>query len=149
MGRCGKAKGVVQALRLVALKLALKSLTRMLCSAPIAAWLASSKWSATSVKEALPLPLFAVVQLERALDSCEPGAWWPLVCFLLMLWAGLRWSDAQRLDFESVMLDSGSIRGWSWRTKTSAVGMPRGALCRGACASYSYTIIENQLAKQI
>ena len=37
-----------------------------------------------------------------------------------MLWAGLRWSDAQRLDFESVILDGGSVRGWCWRTKTSA-----------------------------
>ncbi|CAE7470771.1 unnamed protein product [Symbiodinium microadriaticum] len=86
-------------------------------------------------REALPLPLFAVIQLEQALSSCEPGDWWPILCFLLMLWAGLRWSDAQRLDFESVILDGGSVRGWCWRTKTSATGMPWGAMCSGACGS--------------
>ena len=111
-GRCGRAKGVVQALRFVARKLGLESLQKTLGSAPVVSWLASSKWTASTVREALPLPLFAVIQLEQALSSCEPGDWWPILCFLLMLWAGLRWSDAQRLDFESVILDGGSVRGW-------------------------------------
>ena len=44
-GRCGRAKGVVQALRFVARKLGLESLQKTLCSAPVVSWLASSKWT--------------------------------------------------------------------------------------------------------
>ena len=36
-----------------------------------------------------------------------------------MIWGGLRWSDAQRLEFSSLKIDEDMIRRWCWRTKTS------------------------------
>ena len=38
-----------------------------------------------------------------------------------MLWGGLRWSDAQRLEFRSLVLDEDSLRGWVWRTKPCGI----------------------------
>ena len=48
-----------------------------------------------------------------------------------MLWAGLRFSDAQRILISSVQLDDTSVRGWCWRSKTSATGFPWGCLLGG------------------
>ena len=69
-GRCGRAKGVVQALRFVARKLGLESLQKtlaMLCPGGILVGQQQVD------REAFPLPLFAVIQLEQALSSCGPG----------------------------------------------------------------------------
>ena len=74
------------------------------------------KWQPIDLaKEALPLPLFAVAQLEEALQSLEAGAadGWLLGCILLMIWGSLRWSDAQRLQLNTLACDDKSLRGWS------------------------------------
>ena len=66
---------------------------------------------------------FVVAKLEMALkDSAEDA--WLLGAILLMVWGGLRWSDVQRLQFSSLVIDDKSIRGWCWRTKSSKHGMP-------------------------
>lgn len=39
---------------------------------------------------------------------------------LLMLWAGLRWSDVQRLSLSALASDQSCLRGACWRTR----GMP-------------------------
>ena len=52
-----------------------------------------------------------------------------------MTWGGLRWSDVQRLQFSSLLLRDGSLRGCSWRTKTSAQGMAFGVLVGGVTGS--------------
>ena len=45
-----------------------------------------------------------------------------------MMWAGLRWSDVQRLKFSSLVIGTGSLRAWTWRSKTSVFGIPFGAI---------------------
>ena len=52
-----------------------------------------------------------------------------------MTWGGLRWSDVQRLQFSSLLLRDGSVRGYSWRAKTSAQGMAFGVLVGGVTGS--------------
>ena len=124
------ARGVIGAMRFAAKKLDLPILT-ILFTPTVKSWLGQRTWSETPAKEALPLPLRACLELEQALSSCDPEDWWLISCFLLMLWGGLRWSDAQRLEFRSLVLDEDSLRGWVLRTKSSATGMPRGILIGG------------------
>ena len=47
-----------------------------------------------------------------------------LAALLLMLWAGLRFSDIQRIDLSTVAAVDNSIRGFCWRTKSRKRGMP-------------------------
>ncbi|CAE8603448.1 unnamed protein product [Polarella glacialis] len=48
-----------------------------------------------------------------------------------MAWGGLRWSDFQRLLTAELCLEDNVLRGFSWRTKSSKLGMPWGILCFG------------------
>ena len=69
--------------------------------------------------------------LERAfLDSTLEDSWL-LGGLLLMAWAGLRFSDMQRLDLASINCTDGFIAGWCWRTKSSKRGMPWACLICG------------------
>ena len=54
-----------------------------------------------------------------------------LRALLLMPWAGLRLSDAQRIPISAVQLDGRFVRGCCWRSKTSATGFPWGGLLGG------------------
>ena len=65
----------------------------------------------------LPLSLGIVIALEKAAAAADDRDAWPLLCILLMIWAGLRWSDCQRTDFQSVVVDKTSVRAWCWRSK--------------------------------
>ena len=98
---CGKrrsqaASGVVHALRLVAHKLGLQSFACTLHGPIVGAWLAAGKWDRKPPKEALPVYFRVVQELEEAAlcETCED--YWLICSFLLMLWSGLRFSDAQR-----------------------------------------------------
>ena len=62
--------------------------------------------------------------------QCEPEDQFLIWTFLLMLWGALRWSDVQRIDFSTLVLDK--VRcALSFRTKTSVTGMPWGVLVSG------------------
>ena len=95
------------------------------------AWLAADKWDKLPVREALPPPLSIVARLELAMGNCPDEDVWVVGAILLMVWAGLRWSDVQRLKFSSLVIDAESLRAWTWRSKTSVFGIPFGALFCG------------------
>ena len=81
------------------------------------------EWSKPQETEAIPLPLCVVRNLEAALlENGEDTLF--LAALLLMLWAGLRFSDIQRIDLSTVAAVDNSIRGFCWRTKSRKRGMP-------------------------
>ena len=84
------------------------------------------------VKEALPLPLFVICDLEAALSSAPAEDQWLIGGFLFMVWCSLRFSDVQRLELSSVRIIDSTLRGWWWRTKTSTCGFPWGCWLAGA-----------------
>ena len=84
-------------------------------------------------REAPPLPLWVLAQWERRvlMSSCPTHEVIILGAFLIMAWASLRFSDAQRMDIDKVVLSDTNLRGVVWRSKTSAVGVPFGILSAG------------------
>ena len=84
-------------------------------------------------REAPPLPLWVLAQWERRvlMSSCPTHEVIILGAFLIMAWASLRFSDAQRMDIDKVVLADTNLRGVVWRSKTSAVGVPFGILSAG------------------
>ena len=78
----------------------------------VSSWLAAAKWMQTPVKEALPLPLFVMCDLEAALSSAPAEDQWLIGGFLLMVWCSLRFSDVQRLELSSVRIIDSTLRGW-------------------------------------
>ena len=61
---------------------------------------------------------------------------WFLGCILLMTWGSLRWSDAQRLQLNTLACDGKSLRRWSWRSKTAVTGIPFGVSLCGATQGF-------------
>ena len=89
-------------------------------------------------KEAIPLSLFIVKQWERRLlmKDCPLQDQVVLGGFLCMLWAGLRFSDGQRINLQSLSWCITALRGSCFQTKTTKSGQPwalqaRGFLSRG------------------
>ena len=116
-------RGVIYALRFIAHKLALAAFGEILRGPVVTAWLSAQKWPRRAPTEALPFPLLAVCELEHAVLHCDRLADRFLMgCYLVMLWSGLRFSDAQR----------GSLRGWCWRSKTCPTGFAWGCQISGA-----------------
>ena len=111
-GRARSAKSVLSG-SFGAFKLDLASLKRLLGNPLIKASQEQGKWDAPVVREALPLPLEVVRKLEHACvdTSCDSSDRWLLAYILFMVWCSLRWSDAQRLLLDSLVLVDGSIRG--------------------------------------
>ena len=67
--------------------------------------------------------------------SKDPS-WGPeIICFggalLACCNSSLRFSDAQHVDWSSLVVDNLALRGVSWRTKTSKTGWSAGFLCAG------------------
>lgn len=93
------------------------------------------------------LVLSVARKFEQASMQCEPEDQFLIWTFLLMLWGALRWSDVQRIDFSTLVLDKVSLRGWSWRTKTSVTGMPSGVLVSGIEESDWGKVLGEQLLK--
>ena len=106
----------------------------------VKAW-CSSNTRKVAKKEALPLPLHVVADLEASVCSdvvSGMSADTMLVCgFLIMIWGSLRFSDAQRIDVAGLTLENGLLRGECWRTKSSSCGMPFGVLTMGICHNWS------------
>ena len=82
----------------------------------------TSSWRALGPKrESVPLPLAFLLWLE----TCILFDYWSAHkvalagAVLLCVYASLRFSDAQHIDFSSIVLDSSSLRAGSFRTKTS------------------------------
>ena len=126
-------------MRFVAGLLRLSELASSLASPLIQAWLQrnalNSRSRALGRREAVPLPLHAVLALEQAFVDAADDEAYVIGCLLLMIWASLRFSDMQRVHIREAILDEATMRAWSWRTKTSPTGMPWGLLACGFLAS--------------
>ena len=121
--RIASAKSVLTAMSFCAYKLSLTSLLSILASPLIVAWKAGDSWNRSQTKEATPLPVKVVHQLEQAFLSARDEDRWFLGAILAMIWGGLRWSDIQRLDFSCFNMTNEAILGACWRTKSSKSGM--------------------------
>ena len=129
--RAKSASGVLAAMKFVAYKLQLSMLHASLTNPLVQAWSRQGMWDSMPVKEAVPLPLWVVRNLELATMQDLGDGEWVVLCCLLMIWGSLRWSDAQRMDLSSICSSRGEVRGWCWRTKSSPRGMPFGVLSKG------------------
>ena len=117
------ALGVLNSMNFAAQVLSLSVLQEHLATPLIKNLRKGDEWSRPQEAEAIPLPLFVVRNLEAALlENGEDTLF--LAALLLMLWAGLRFSDIQRIDLSSVVAVDNSIRGFCWRTKSRKKGMP-------------------------
>ena len=83
--------------------------------------------------ESVPLPLFALVQWERRILQRNT----PVVDVILLgailvtVWASLRFSDSQRVEWSSFAFDIVSLRGVAYQTKVSHQGQPFGLITAG------------------
>ena len=88
-------------------------------------------------KEALPLPLAAVANFEKSVleamskEEDLDGECCLIVVLLVMLWAALPLSDAQRVSVADMDVVQGIVRCSCWRTKSSREPMPWGCLTVG------------------
>ena len=131
-GKCriSSAAGVLSAMKFVCWKLGLSSFQTILDTPVVVAWKNHRNWDTICNREAVPLPLEIVCRLEDAVTSAGEDSLF-ICALLLMSWAGLRWSDIQRLDLSSVSFEHACLRGYCWRTKSQRRGMPWGCLVRG------------------
>ena len=75
-------------------------------------------------KEALPLPLYVVIQWDRQLlqAGCTSTGRLVLGGFILMIWSGLRFAGLQRITLKSLMTSFSEIQGLCWRPVISSRG---------------------------
>ena len=73
----------------------------------------------TDKREAPPLPLWILFHWEKRILYSQSTLYEVIMLggFLFILWSGLRFSDAQRLNVGSLVLTDEEIRGMVWRTK--------------------------------
>ena len=111
------AMGVLNGMNYAAQVLSLSVLQEHLATPLLKNLRIGDEWSKPQETEATPLPLCVVRNLEAALLENEEDTLF-LAALLLMLWAGLRFSDIQRIDLSTVAAVDNSIRGFCWRTKS-------------------------------
>ena len=92
-------------------------------------------------REAPPLPLWVLFQWERRVLQSAATAYETMMLgsFLLITWSGLRFSDAQRLNVDSLVFNFQECRGLVWRSKTMSAGHPFGVQASGLCSTSSFT----------
>ena len=61
----------------------------------------------------------------------------PLGTFLLMFWAGLRFSDVQRVKLSSLSISSGLLRGRTWKSKNAKQGYAFSCITSGLLGTHS------------
>ena len=132
----------VTSLKFVAGILGWDKLLSCLANPVVAAW-TGSYGQKEARKEALPLPLSAVANFERrVLESMGQeegldGDGLLTVAFLIMIWAALRFSDAQRVSVNEMDIVEGILRCCCWRTKSSRTPMAWGCLTVGVCGDWT------------
>ena len=92
-------------------------------------------------REAPPLPLWILFQWERRVLYSQSSTFEVIMLgsFLFIAWASLRFSDAQRLNVESLVLTDSELRGMVWTSKSRANGHPFGIVSSGICSTGSFT----------
>ena len=138
-GRRRSAVSCLSAMSFAAFKCQLRALSECLASPLIKAWREHGKWALPPVKEATPLPLQIVRGLEQALLDSTESDQFLIAAILFMVWGGLRFSDAQRVDLRSIVCDKHTVRGKCWRTKSSPRGMYWGFFRRGCLNRESFS----------
>ena len=95
----------------------------------------------TDKKEAPPLPLWILFHWEKRILFSQSSTFEVIMLgsFLFMTWSSLRFSDVQRLNIESLVLNDLELRGMVWRSKTRSNGHPFGVTCSGLCSTGSFT----------
>ena len=98
-------------------------------------------------KEALPLPLFTIVQWERRVLSSASSIQEVVIIggLLLLAWSGLRFSDLQRSYLDSWRIDEVSLRGLCWRSKTCDQSTPFGIKLSGFLSVGPFTWVHRYL----
>ena len=98
-------------------------------------------------KEAVPLPLFALVHFERRIlsSSASIGEILILGAILATAWASLRFADSQRIEWSSFSFDVATFRGVCYQTKTSWRGQPFGFICSGFLSHGSHSWVAKWL----
>ena len=98
-------------------------------------------------KEALPLPLFTLIQWGRRILSSASSLQEVVILggLLLLAWSGLRFSDLQRSYLDSWRLDSTSLRGLCWRSKTCNQSTPFGIKLAGFLSVGAFTWVHRYL----
>ena len=138
---CGAAS--LSAMKFTAALLGLETLQQQLAKPILTAWCEAGR-RRRARKEALPLPLHAVAAFEQAihadLQSELSHDSFLLIAFLTMMWGALRFSDVQRMDIASLAVADGLARGFCWRTKSAANGMPFGVLTSGIFANWGHAL---------
>lgn len=86
----------------------------------------------------MPLPLSVVAQLEAASTTCGEHDFLDSGLHLADGWAGLCWSDAQRVQFSSLCWDSGSLRGQASKRATDPPAMGS-SICTGGAGQSHHT----------
>ena len=83
----------------------------------------------------LPIALGMVFTLENRLRKSDVSiAAIPIGAFLLMFWAGLRYSDIQRIFISDLHLADGILRGKTWKSKS---GMSFSCITAGLTGTHS------------
>ena len=92
-------------------------------------------------REAPPLPLWLLFQWERRVLQSAATVYETMMlgAFLLIIWSGLRFADAQRLNVDSLVFNLQELRGMVWRSKTMAAGHPFGVQAAGLCSTGTFT----------
>ena len=92
-------------------------------------------------REAPPLPLWIMFHWEKRILYSQSTLYEVIMLggFLFILWSGLRFSDAQRLNVSSLVLTDEELRGMVWRSKTRSNGHPFGIISSGICSTGSFT----------
>ncbi len=92
-------------------------------------------------REAPPLPLWIMFHWEKRILYSQSTLYEVIMLggFLFILWSGLRFSDAQRLNVSSLVLSEDELRGMVWRSKTRSNGHPFGIIKSGICSTGSFS----------
>ena len=98
-------------------------------------------------KESLPYPLFIIMKWERRILQAQASLQEILILggFLLLCWSGLRFSDLQRSQLSSWVLDKDSLRGLTWRAKTCSTATPFGVCIHGLLSQGNWTWVHKYL----
>ena len=101
---------------------------------PLSSW----SYSEHQHKESIPLPLYFMLTWETQIltQTGSKHSRYLKGCFLFAIWASLRFSDCQHVDWNSFAADSAAFRASSYRTKTCRTGTPFGIIWHGFLSAH-------------
>ena len=117
----------------------------------IVAWTRPSGSTAGIRTEAAPLPLHVLASWElhlAKLRDAKPNDFYLFCALLIMLWAGLRFSDIQRVSVDEIEIEEGVARYCCWKTKSPSSPMPWRCLTAGVHCHWAWAVadLRNRMA---